>query len=46
MYYAPKIFEIAGYTNTTQQMWSTVIVGLVNVLATFNCYRPSGSLGP
>lgn len=35
MYYAPKIFEIAGYTNTTQQMWSTVIVGLVNVLATF-----------
>lgn len=35
MYYAPKIFEIAGFVNTTQQMWGTVIVGLVNVLATF-----------
>lgn len=35
MYYAPKIFEIAGFTDTTQQMWGTVIVGLVNVLATF-----------
>ncbi|MEH0875880.1 sugar porter family MFS transporter [Pectobacterium cacticida] len=35
MYYAPKIFELAGYTNTTQQMWGTVIVGLTNVLATF-----------
>ncbi len=21
MYYAPKIFELAGYTNTTEQMW-------------------------
>ncbi|SLK04805.1 MFS transporter, SP family, galactose:H+ symporter [Enterobacter sp. NFR05] len=35
MYYAPKIFELAGYSNTTQQMWGTVIVGLTNVLATF-----------
>ncbi len=35
MYYAPKIFELAGYTNTTEQMWGTVIVGLTNVLATF-----------
>ncbi len=35
MYYAPKIFEIAGFANTIQQMWGTVIVGLVNVLATF-----------
>ena len=35
MYYAPKIFELAGYTNTTEQMWGTVIVGLANVLATF-----------
>ena len=35
MYYAPKIFELAGYTNTTEQMWGTVIVGLINVLATF-----------
>nr|WP_024965787.1 sugar porter family MFS transporter [Pantoea sp. IMH] len=35
MYYAPKIFEIAGFSNTTEQMWGTVIVGLINVLATF-----------
>lgn len=35
MYYAPKIFEIAGFTNTNEQMWGTVIVGLINVLATF-----------
>ncbi|MBW7982955.1 sugar porter family MFS transporter [Enterobacillus tribolii] len=35
MYYAPKIFELAGFASTEQQMWGTVIVGLVNVLATF-----------
>ena len=35
MYYAPKIFGIAGFASTSQQMWGTVIVGLVNVLATF-----------
>lgn len=35
MYYAPKIFEIAGFANTNQQMWGTVIVGLTNLLSTF-----------
>jgi len=35
MYYAPKIFGIAGFSGTAEQMWGTVIVGLVNVLATF-----------
>src|SRR5471030_1642906 len=35
MYYAPKIFGIAGFASTSQQMWGTVIVGIVNVLATF-----------
>jgi len=35
MYYAPKIFGIAGFSGTSEQMWGTVIVGLVNVLATF-----------
>lgn len=35
MYYAPKIFQIAGFATTTQQMWGTVIVGLTNLLATF-----------
>jgi len=35
MYYAPKIFGIAGFSSSADQMWGTVIVGLVNVLATF-----------
>ncbi|RYM68806.1 sugar porter family MFS transporter [Serratia liquefaciens] len=35
MYYAPKIFEIAGFATTREQMWCTVIAGLTNVLATF-----------
>jgi len=35
MYYAPHIFKIAGFANTTEQMWGTVIVGVTNVLATF-----------
>ena len=35
MYYAPKIFDLAGFASTSQQMWGTDIVGLVNVLATF-----------
>lgn len=34
MYYAPRIFEDMGYA-TQGQMWFTVVVGLVNVLATF-----------
>ncbi|TKI03508.1 sugar porter family MFS transporter [Martelella alba] len=35
MYYAPKIFNLAGFTSTRQQMTATVIVGLTFVLATF-----------
>ncbi|HEV2681376.1 MAG TPA: sugar porter family MFS transporter [Rhodanobacter sp.] len=34
MYYAPRVFENVGF-GTSTQMWSTVIVGLTNVLATF-----------
>jgi SP family galactose:H+ symporter-like MFS transporter len=34
MYYAPRIFQSMGY-NTESQMWFTVVVDLVNVLATF-----------
>ena len=34
MYYAPKIFSIAGFSNTHEQMWGTVIVGAVNMLST------------
>lgn len=35
LYYAPKIFQEAGYATIQQQMWGTVMVGLINVLATF-----------
>jgi SP family galactose:H+ symporter-like MFS transporter len=35
MYYAPRIFKIAGFTSTEHQLWGTVIVGITNVLATF-----------
>jgi SP family galactose:H+ symporter-like MFS transporter len=35
MYYAPRIFGLAGFATHEQQLWCTVIVGLVNVLATF-----------
>ncbi|MBT0726575.1 sugar porter family MFS transporter [Rosenbergiella australiborealis] len=34
MYYAPKIFAIAGFASTSQQLWGTVVVGLTNMLAT------------
>ena len=34
MYYAPRIFKLAGFGNDAQ-MWGTAIVGVVNVLATF-----------
>jgi SP family galactose:H+ symporter-like MFS transporter len=35
MYYAPRIFGMAGFESTSEQLWGTVIVGLTNVLATF-----------
>jgi MFS transporter, SP family, galactose:H+ symporter len=35
MYYAPRIFGMAGFESTAEQMWGTVLVGLTNVLATF-----------
>ncbi|WP_306715531.1 sugar porter family MFS transporter [Burkholderia dolosa] len=35
MYYAPRIFQLAGYATHEQQLWATAIVGGVNVLATF-----------
>jgi SP family galactose:H+ symporter-like MFS transporter len=35
MYYAPRIFGMAGFQDTNEQMWGTVIVGVTNVLATF-----------
>jgi MFS transporter, SP family, galactose:H+ symporter len=35
MYYAPKIFDLAGFNTTVEAMWGTVLVGLINVLATF-----------
>jgi len=35
LYYAPKIIGMAGFTTVSQQMWGSVVVGLINVLATF-----------
>lgn len=35
MYYAPKIFQMAGFTSTGQQMMATVVVGMTFMLATF-----------
>jgi len=35
MYYAPRILKAAGFTSTEQQLWGTVLIGLINVLATF-----------
>jgi MFS transporter, SP family, galactose:H+ symporter len=35
MYYAPRIFGLAGYGTAHDQLWGTVIVGAVNVAATF-----------
>ena len=35
MYYAPTIFKQAGFASDHQQMWGTVLIGLINVLATF-----------
>lgn len=35
LYYAPRIMGMAGFSTTAEQMWGTVVVGLVNVLATF-----------
>ncbi|RFD18798.1 sugar porter family MFS transporter [Komagataeibacter melaceti] len=34
MYYAPRIFALAGYVGPAQ-LWCTAMVGLVNMLATF-----------
>ena len=34
MYYAPRIFASVGF-GTSAQMWTTAIVGLTNMLATF-----------
>ena len=35
MYYAPRIFGLAGYGTSHDQLWGTVIVGAVNMAATF-----------
>lgn len=35
MYFAPEILKVAGFPSATDQMWGTVIIGIVNVLATF-----------
>ncbi|RJS93017.1 sugar porter family MFS transporter [Salinisphaera sp. Q1T1-3] len=34
LYYAPRILELAGYASATEQLWGTVLIGLVMTLAT------------
>ncbi|SJL83488.1 sugar porter family MFS transporter [Vibrio palustris] len=45
MYYSPKIFEMAGFTSKMEQMFSTVLVGLAFVLATFIAIGMADSWG-
>lgn len=45
MYYSPKIFELAGFTSHMEQMFSTVLVGLAFVLATFIAIAMADSWG-
>ena len=35
MYYAPRILKEAGFSTMAEQMWGTVLIGTINVLATF-----------
>ncbi len=42
MYYAPRIFQIAGFDTTIEQMWGTVIVGITNVLGHVHRHRVRG----
>ncbi len=35
LYYAPRIFKIAGFASTSGQMWGTIVIGITNMLATF-----------
>ncbi|WP_299261415.1 sugar porter family MFS transporter [uncultured Kushneria sp.] len=34
LYYAPRILEMAGFDNASEQLWGTVVIGLVMTLAT------------
>lgn len=33
IYYAPKIFGLAGFHTSASQMWMTVLMGIINVIA-------------
>ena len=35
IYYAPRIFQKAGFADEKAALWATLVVGLVNVVATF-----------
>ncbi|MFC0337074.1 MFS transporter, SP family, galactose:H+ symporter [Kushneria avicenniae] len=34
LYYAPRILEMAGFDSASEQLWGTVVIGLVMTLAT------------
>ncbi len=33
LFYAPRIFQMAGFVSSSQQLWGTVLVGVINMLA-------------
>ena len=35
IYYAPRIFQKAGFADAKAALWATLVVGVVNVVATF-----------
>jgi len=45
MYYSPKIFDMAGFSSHMGQMFSTVLVGLAFVFATFIAIMMADSWG-
>ena len=34
LFYAPRIFQIAGFSSSSEQLWGTILVGIVNMLST------------
>ncbi|MBX9578243.1 MAG: sugar porter family MFS transporter [Chthoniobacterales bacterium] len=34
LFYAPRIFQFAGFSSTSEQLWGTIFIGIVNMLST------------
>jgi len=35
LFYAPRIFQMASFSSSSEQLWGTVLVGIVNMLSNF-----------